>query len=144
MGADTSTGTHEQGMDVERDWFLQQLVSLANRGTGVQVTLVVGGSMVSGTLIGGKQYFEGVGKTLASATVNDAGGFSGDLQKQIASSYAGLGEQAYAEERPAMSLGFVHLRDASVWHGETHTPHSLWRVRLSAVDGFSLGALVKK
>lgn len=145
MGNDKTTeGQVAASKDAhERDWFLQQLVSLANAGTGVSVTLIVGGSMVCGTLLSGKQYFEEFGKLLASATVESAK-FPSDLQKQIESTYAGLGVNAYADERPSLSLAFIHLKAASIWHGEFHSPQSLWRVRLSEVGGFALGAMVKK
>lgn len=44
----------------DKDWFLQSLINMVNSGTfSFGVTLSVSGFLVSGQLIGGKEYFDG-------------------------------------------------------------------------------------
>ncbi len=51
------------------DWFLRVLVGMANSSRlQVNVTLNVGGLLLSGTLISERQYFEGVAEGIRSAT----------------------------------------------------------------------------
>jgi len=42
-----------------KDWFLQFLVNLANKNRfELDITLTVGGILISGTLVGVRQYFD--------------------------------------------------------------------------------------
>ena len=54
------------GKAPEKDWFLQFLVNLANNNRfELDITLTVGGFLISGTLTGVRQYFDELGQFFA-------------------------------------------------------------------------------
>jgi hypothetical protein len=130
------------------DWFLQGLVSLATRvDMDYPVTLSVGGLLISGHVISGKRYFE----CLACEVVSGLG----DVDPAIKEAFAKIkdlgemysapveGESGLRElERPE----YIHLQNARIFHPGMAVPiptnrGMLWRGRLDAIDGFTLGAL---
>jgi hypothetical protein len=128
------------------DWFLAELVRRANEGgLRVGVTLYVGGTIVSGELIGGRDYFEGIAEHAAAATPDAA---TAERARAFCRSPAAMYRAAWGdtdelgpEEDP---LAYIHLAHARFFTG-TGQPlpdgHGLlWRGRLAAVDGFVLGA----
>jgi hypothetical protein len=130
--------------DKDIDWFLRFLVQTVN-GTEISytITLNVGGLLVSGELIGGHKYFEGISEELKKAGLDSEGA---GLIKSLGDYYIKDRE----EEQDSASKTFkppvcIHLRNAQIFHpGGTPIPtnHSIWwRGRLNAVDGFSLGAV---
>ncbi len=137
----------------QSDWWLAQLVGLVNRAPlSFGITINVSGALVSGTLVGGKEYFEGVSKMVSDAfPVEDE---LRDLMRQLlvmpARLYetpdedeikeAGPTEENQEPSRPS----FIHLKDARFWSPSRPTPFSQqrgiwWRGRLQAVDGFIFG-----
>lgn len=128
------------------DWFLAELVRRANEGgLRVGVTLCVGGAIVSGTLIGGRDYFEGIADNAAAATADPA---TAERARAFFRSPAAMYRAAWGEggelgpdEDP---LAYIHLADARFFIATGQPlPGShgvLWRGRLAAVDGFVLGA----
>lgn len=126
-----------QGMP---DWALLKFVDIANRTqAGMTMTLYLGGSVVTGILIGGREYFEMLGQQIAPAL-----GKSPEEGKEL---YRELVDQHYPsmdeenEEGPPPS--FVHMKGARVISptGSMPSEGMLWRGRLSRVDGFSIGTL---
>jgi hypothetical protein len=131
------------------DWLLQDFVLMANEaGSSVGVTLTVGGVLVTGMLIGAKQYFESLGDLLAAAIPDRAAAAS------MREKYVTLGAEmhkrhlAYMARLEAGKEGeaptFLHLRDARVYAGPSVVPTRggvLWRGRISAVDGFIVGII---
>ena len=121
------------------DWFLQELVDITNRtGVGVGVTLFVEGMLVTGSLVSGKAYFEG----LAALPLENRNypELAEAYKKLFASTAEGL-ETPDDDSRPAT---FVHLQDARVVTANGNLPTTSgmwWRGRISAVSGFWLGAL---
>ena len=130
------------------DWFLQSLVSIVNDETGdIPITLSVSGLLVSGEMIGGKTYFEEFARQFkdgfrdisreTAATIEESFKRLGDLYNPIQQ------ESQRNGSRPKPHI--VHLRDAQIYHsGDNPTPFEkrvLWRGRLEAIDGFSLGRL---
>jgi hypothetical protein len=117
------------------DWHLQTLVDMANRhGVEMGVTLTIGGSTVTGTLVGGKKYFEKFGEMVASGWP----GTDEDRERMRAT----FAEPAKLYEDGNMERpSFIHLRDAQIVHPNEFIPSQgmLWRGRLSDVSGFSLG-----
>jgi hypothetical protein len=132
------------------DYLLEDFVANANRGSGIGITLDLGGMLLTGTLIGGKEYFQALGNSIASAIeARDS-----EAAKAIRESYTKLGDDAqrrYAEYDAALADGgnphpleFFHLRSARVlgFGGLTPSePGFLWRGRLSHVSGFAIGTL---
>src|SRR5688572_33455126 len=88
-----------------QDWFLESLVNIANETeVGVGVTLMVGGTVVTGTLASGKQYFEGLAgvKFQGNQEICDA------LKQAFADVVQAL------EPVRDVTPQYVHLRDARV------------------------------
>lgn len=123
----------------DKDWFLQSLISMVNAG-GISfgVTLNVGGFLVSGTLIGGKEYFEGFGEEFES-------GLKGlDSAGNIKAAFAKNGE-IYTSEEDSPPPSYVHIKGARFFNtnGDPIPGNKgvWWRGRVSEVDGFFLGLL---
>lgn len=124
----------------EKDWFLQDLIEIANSGKMTfDVTLTVGGFLVSGTLIGGKEYFEGFGEEFSF-------GLKGGAAEKVKSAFAKNGEMYAPSATPSSSPNYIHLKNAHFFHTSgTPVPENRgvwWRGRVSQVSGFSLGALI--
>lgn len=131
----------QQGVDFHApDYLLQHLVLCANDGMSMGITLCVNGAVVTGTLIGGDHYFALMKEAVAGAN----GNFDSDVRE-------GFGEmfdryaKIYAEPpaNPPLPM-FVHVKDAKIFvPGQPPMPTSgmLWRGRLSAVSGFTLGSM---
>ena len=127
------------------DWLLQHFLSLAVMGLEIGLTVSVGGATISGKLINGKTYLG----LLADEVGVNAGSASDDLMKVIADSIKQY-EVLYEKPEGEVSVfdhpkTFIHLKDARIFApGGSAIPGNrgvLWRGRVSAVDGFSLGLM---
>lgn len=123
----------------DKDWFLQNLVELTNGSLSIGITLNVSGTLISGNLIGGKEYFNLFGENFAS-------GFDDKFAKDIKDKYSQFGaiyDVDDSKEQPKPS--YIHLKDAKFYGvgiGGNPIPTNqgiLWRGRISEVSGFSLG-----
>jgi hypothetical protein len=147
------------------DWFLQQLVDMANHNTlGFPVTLHVGGVTVSGTIISGRKYFESWAAEVSAAlnfpnadpeavtklkeVVRDQFGRLGAIYPEARSdgdtAEAGGEAQESEYERAKNPPSFIHLADARFFLGSNWVPTNrsvLWRGRISEVEGWFLGTL---
>ena len=130
----------------DKDWFLQRLVNIVNSG-GVNfgITLNVSGFLVSGNLIGGKEYFEGCSADFASGL---ASGESAGIVKKTIAEFIASGGDIYTsdeDEKRQISPSYVHLRNAKFYNTNGNPIPSnrgvLWRGRISEVSGFALGSL---
>lgn len=124
------------------DWVLEELIKVyVPMGVTIGVTICVKGVVITGELVGGKAYFEGVGL--------DVLGGSGDetLTKAVAEIFS---SKAVIYERPddpeddwqPLPVGYIHLRNARyVKPGQKPWPDQgfWWRGKLSSVDGFMVG-----
>jgi hypothetical protein len=131
------------------DWFLQILVNMTNAGDGsaeIGITLVVSGFLVSGKMIGGAKYFEGVAKDFASGFTDQT------VAENIRTSFSQFGEiyrtdavQQDAADQPLPSPAYVHLKEARFFNTAGNpipANHGIWwRGRLSEVSGFVLGTI---
>lgn len=125
------------------DWFLQDLVQLVNTSKGLElgITLNIGGSLVSGILIGGQRYFADFVKLFPG----EAKGEWAQLLRTEIEGHSAIYEQKDAEI-PQYPPNFVHLREASLFSPSGSIPTVggvLWRGKINAVSGFSLGVLAK-
>lgn len=122
------TDIHGVGTDV----FLQTLVSMNNsKCTEMPVTLIVGGSIVSGVLIDVKQYFESIGKQLSTDE---------ETQKAVAK-YSDLDTE---KNWPPQ---YIHLKNARFLSSTGMVPANegvLWRGKVNAVSGFTFGKFSSK
>ncbi|WP_196486469.1 gas vesicle accessory protein GvpU [Burkholderia cepacia] len=128
----------------ENDWFLQQLVTMVNgSSTSIGITLFVGGLLVSGVLIGGKQYFEDFAESFASGIANpdDAKWYKENLT-QLSNVYL---EPDGTYKKSAEPPHYIHLKDARTFHPSGNpipgNGGTLWRGRIREVAGFTLGSL---
>jgi hypothetical protein len=124
------------------DWLLQDLVRLANRydGFSVGVTITTRGGVITGSLIGVREYFREYGRLWAQVM----GG--GELGDQIAAQWAKRGEDDMAEviNYETHHYNYVHIKDARIVAGTSIVPTAggfLWRGRIAEASGFALGSL---
>lgn len=127
-----------------RDWFLQSIIEVViAHGVEFGITLVVGGSVVSGILISGKKFFEEIGNaTLAMSEIEgDIQSVLGNGWKQYTSIYDA--PKNAPDDWQGPPTGFIHLKDARFFApGQQPIPTRqglLWRGKLEAIDGFSFG-----
>lgn len=122
------------------DWFLEQLVEIANVGFGFGVTLQVGGLLVSGTLASGAAYFDGV----AADTLPALDGDAAETFKKMFASFRDMVSEDAPKGSPK-TFRFIHLRDAKFYNTNgSPIPANRgvwWRGRISEVGGFILGTL---
>ncbi len=140
------------------DWFLEQFVSLFNESGGaIGVTLTVGGTFISGTLISPEDYFKELGSQLEEALKRS--GTSADHSRKIGEFVQSRGkyeppseEVEKAAAKAAFEAGvfpisgtqraYIHLKNAYVLvpgEGKRVFRGGLWRGRISAVEGFLVG-----
>lgn len=136
-----------------RDWVLVEWAALANRGQlgDVQMTFQSGGLVLCGTLIGGREYFEGVGR-LATEGMHEADR-ARDVTDAFASLYAAhASNYTLAESHPTAEIEgpqFLHFKDVQVLLA--NMPYArpcplevpFWRTKIEAVDGFLLGGSIQ-
>jgi hypothetical protein len=120
------------------------LVKAVNNGetSNLGISLLVGGSWLVGSMIGGRMWFDQLAQLIAAQAAGDGG----ELFHKI-------GEAAYPSESerqaagrlgPDTEPGFVHLRDARLLSGaavRVPDPGGLVRVKLSSIDGWLVGIL---
>ncbi|OOE37463.1 hypothetical protein BZG04_03360 [Salinivibrio kushneri] len=118
-----------------KDWFLQEMINLANVGAELDITINVGGVLASGTLIGGQKYFEMLAESI---NFSNEGNPDNETVKKF---FSGFGDM-YQEAPPVDSIGYIHMKDIK-FHALSGTPvpsnSTIWRGRLSQVNGFILG-----
>lgn len=149
----TTSGTADQSISgtdrpdpqqQPRDWLLENLVIMANElGTEYGVTLLVGGTIVTGVIISGRSYFE--------QFAEEAAGMYADTETAKAAKEAYLSHKdfypprAAGDDNPSIPANYIHLRDAKfIANGHSPIPNNrgvLWRARLSCVDAFNLGTM---
>lgn len=139
----------------EQDSSLQVLISLAEDGAKLPVTLIIGGMLVTGHLISTQEYRAGVEKSVLEAV--EASG-DGPEEREAAKEAFALRRQIYEgieegdkyardiEEGKPLPLSpykYVHLKDARFYapSGQPWTQPEgfLWRGKAAAVDGLVVG-----
>lgn len=126
----------------QSDWFLQSLVNMVNiNDLEFGITLQVSGLLVSGNLVGGKEYFEGFAEDFSSSFTNEP-----EVAENIKSSFAQYGEiyeKKDGEEIPPPQ--YIHLKDTRFFNTSGNpipgNKGVWWRGRISEVGGFTLGSL---
>lgn len=127
-----------------KDWFLQFLVNLANRNRfELDITLTVGGILISGTLVGVRQYFDDLSTYFASPFT------SGRHSEEIKDTFKKIGEQCtcVSSTEQTETPSYIHLRNVDFFNGQGKllpgNEGKWWRGRLSEVQGFTPGRLSK-
>lgn len=121
------------------DWFLQKLVSTANNaGLEIGITLYIGSGVISGTLIGGKRYFDKFAEEFSS-------NWPFEDKEQIREVFASQGEtynEPVDENSPPPQ--YIHLMNARLYSQSGCIPGNsgvLWRGKINAISGFNIGLL---
>lgn len=130
------------------DWLLQSLISIVNNeSASIPITLSVGGLLISGDMIGGKTYFDEFARQFKdgfTAISSETAATIEEAFKRLGDVYDPLQKEASSDASRAHPH-LVHLKEAQIYHsGGQLSPTEkgvLWRGRLDAVDGFSLGRL---
>jgi hypothetical protein len=140
-------GTIQPGTP-QQDWFLQTLVNMTNTGAlEVGMTLLVGGFLVSGIMVGGAKYFEGFAKEFASGFTDQALAevLRTDISKWGEIVYKTNATQLKVTGQPLTPTMYVHMREARFFNTAGNPiPGNRgvwWRGRLSEVSGFMIGTL---
>lgn len=127
----------------DSDWFLALLVDHVNEhGGSIPLTVTVGGSVVSGTLIGVREYYERTADDLADVFPSRSDSITDALRDAGAKSVDAVRkhkEQVRAGEAKLETPHFFHLRDVRYLNANPRTQAGLWRARISDVSGFSIG-----
>ena len=124
------------------DWYLQTLVKVINNNDAeLPITLFIGGLVVSGFIVSGQKYFEGVGTQLMQAFEEPD-----DTSKEFVKALTLPGDsyKKIKEDPEAPLPVYVHLREARIFtSGQEPMPQegAWWRGRLISVDGFHFGLL---
>jgi hypothetical protein len=128
------------------DCFLQSLVEIVNdESANIPITLCVGGLLISGDMIGGKTYFDEFARQFKDGFRD----ISSETASTIEETFKRLGDvydPIQKESQGSVVISkphLIHLRDAQIYQSGAGLPPSekgvLWRGRLEAVDGFTLG-----
>jgi hypothetical protein len=132
------------GTPENRDWFLSAVVDFTNRtGTRFPMTLQAMGATISGTLIGGREWFDCVCEEFAASSAEAE--VQADYKEFFGSFGAVYPDPASASEPHIGSAKYIHLRDARIHApGAPAIPQNrgiFWRGRLDAIAGFAFGVL---
>lgn len=133
-----------------QDWFFESLVSSVN-GTDVTIgiTVSIGGILVSGELVSGHLYFEGI----ANLAPKDSKTYEyfksyGDiyLKKDSEESEEKNNDATEkSDEKPKSSIRFFHIKNAKYFHPSGRAlpdQDGIWfRGKINTVDGFTFGIL---
>lgn len=113
-------------------WFVDQREQQGD----LSLTVTVGGTLVTGLLIGEQEYFSRVG-TMFSRGVPGLSAESRESLDRFWSTWVDRREQSPEDK---VRLAFLHLADAHVIVGDgigvPRPAGVLWRCRLDAVDGY--------
>lgn len=124
------------------DWYLQELVSIVNSSAiEFGITLHVHGAVVSGLLISGRKYFKAFADDFAGAYLGDDEGR--EAVRAALASHSKIYDEIDKQEEPSPPQ-YIHLMHSRTFSPGGSTPSKvgvLWRGKISAVSGFSLGSL---
>ena len=151
----------------EPDKMLASLVSLVNKqGATYDITFVVDGVMLTGTIVSGNEYVSSMGEIFANiAWTDDLGGkhvLDTETQQSIREKYRNIADEKYPKQRlgansdqdeehqvDEMVIAYIHLRNLQVvlpannvnFNYNNQFPY--WRFRLSEISGWTFGRAEK-
>lgn len=117
----------------EKDNVLASFVKAANNyDFELDISLLVNGSIVTGTLVSAQEYFQGISESFSDGN-------------EVAQELANQFEQASESADSSGEAQYVHMKETKVYcGGNKPTPTKgeiLWRGKLSEVDSFFLGKI---
>lgn len=126
------------------DLVLVALVKAVNKGetTNLGISLLVGGSWLTGSMIGGRMWFDELARLVDAQTGSDGGQLFHLIGE---TAYPSESERAAAGQAPLdTEPGFLHLRSGRLLTGASvrvPDPGGLVRVKLASIDGWMVGIL---
>lgn len=130
-----------------RDWFLALHIWEAEAaGISKPLTVWLKGSLITGTVISGKQFFEETGRLVIDGAKGDSD--LANLQRSLGKNYADFA-QLYERNKDApleeFKPAYLHLKGARTVIGSNFVvpdnPGGLLRIRASSVDAVMMGEL---
>ncbi|WP_191559723.1 gas vesicle accessory protein GvpU [Metabacillus idriensis] len=118
-----------------KDSVLEFFVKASNKHDfSLDITLNVKGSVISGTMVSAKEYFDAL-----SETFEDGSEIAQELSEQLSIASESVESNGDAEAH------FIHLKNTKVYIGDSKSTPSkgqiLWRGKLKEIDGFFLGKI---
>jgi len=132
-----------EGLSDRPDYYLRLLTYLSNSTSSeFGLTLLIGGRLVTGTLIPMQMYLSELANSIAPAEAvqENAGSSLADYFREVSKSIQAqaVDNETYEVE----STAHIHLRDAVVFSTQPRGINiGLWRGRLASVEGWTLGVL---
>ncbi len=123
-----------------RDDALCHLVECANIGAGVDITVITGGQMITGTLVSGDEYSRTTASAIRSMQADDV------LKNAIAKFFDDLALDYRKEEGHQIPLNYLHLKNPAYYtSGKWQLfEGSIVRIHIEKVNGFTLGRFSNK
>lgn len=123
------------------DAVLLMLLTLVEEdGIEVEVSLTVGGVVISGILIGASTYYEGVTESLKLLQDTTMSKFLSKKFSSLKDAYAKQKQEDSEKDAQTFSPSFIHLKQAVYLPAKAESKHmtnTWWRGKISSVDGFS-------
>ena len=95
---------------------------------GLRLTLLVGGTLISGELVGGAQWWEGMAQQARAAGHDGA-------NEQFAEGADAISQLYRGNEMEGRPIGYVHVQDVV-----THSNRTVeWRIRIEGVQAWRWG-----
>ncbi|WP_416739074.1 gas vesicle accessory protein GvpU [Pseudomonas sp. NFX71] len=136
FGDDIYTKTKWEGR--QNDWLIQWFAKFVNTTSiGVPLTFTVGGNLISGHLISEADYFEQLATDFSGALHEDNRASAKEMIKS-------LQPQPATDKDDEIACQFVHLSNAKVFTDASKpivSGGTLWRGKISSIEGFHLGSL---
>lgn len=125
---------------LEPDWFLRHLVNFANElGVEMSLTLQVGGVQVTGMTMSAEKYFRETAEIFGTAFANQS------YRESFTELINGFADNMKPKEGANNMPTYIHLSNAHFYAPGGAIPRNegkptLWRARISAIDGFYIGS----
>ncbi|MGX5792086.1 gas vesicle accessory protein GvpU (plasmid) [Staphylococcus equorum] len=119
-----------------KDDILEAFVEVANKdGFTLDISLLVNGAIVSGTLVSAKDYFKSLSKSFKKGN---------DVAQELSKELANASDSADSNDA---EVQYIHLKDTRIYLGDSKstpsTGETLWRGKLNEVDSFFLGKITE-
>ncbi|APC47940.1 gas vesicle protein GvpU [Virgibacillus halodenitrificans] len=120
-----------------KDNILEFFVTAANKHDfELDISLLVHGAIVTGTLISATEYFENMSQSFEDGS---------DISQKVSQQLSEAGESADSGNQ--QEVNFIHLKNTRIYCGDSKpTPSKgeiLWRGKLEEVDSFFLGRIAE-
>lgn len=145
-------------MTHDTDTLLGVFLNLADAGVGVSVTVIADGQLITGEPVPYGIYLGDLTELFRSGlptesdfepaleALKEAATTAEDRREQrharreaMRNRGASAAEMADSDLETSDELNYLHLRSVTIGTGSETTTHALWRVRVDAITGWSLG-----